>query len=407
MARRPNGEPRSYDGRDRGSHWTRPRELEAWVCGGGKEEIGEDVVGGWQEARKARVKKAKGVVLITSLTNEPGCPSLNKPSEVVPTFSKHLSELVPKYLDHAAYHVALGGAPEITKILELKWARIARTISAAAVGKHLTSMTLELGGKSPVIFNGANLGKGVCAFRRAFGFEFGFEVVRLFVELGFEPFRSGCFDIGSVVRLGTRETEMVHRLQTWDAGGGALRDLGLTGDRSGGGDVRAGLDDEAGWIRCNLRGHGLRPFLSFSLDEIPFGGVDESGYGKQPLKYTFEEFVCLRSVLEFSSGLLVPVFDFRCSTSELGRVEALTFGGRYPPSSKETLELLEGCSKVRIPSVEELGGKVNEMEQALAASGLGGSESLTYGHSSCSAKPRGGGRRTGGVIAEGRIYSSN
>ncbi|KAF6744072.1 hypothetical protein DFP72DRAFT_88360 [Ephemerocybe angulata] len=75
------------------------------------------------------------------------------------------------------------------------------------------------------------------------------------------------------------------------------------------------------------------------IDEIPFGGVDESGYGKQPLKYTFEEFVCLRSVLEVRL--------------------TLTFGGRYPPSSKETLELLEGCSKVRIPTVEELGGKVN------------------------------------------------
>ncbi|KAF6755217.1 hypothetical protein DFP72DRAFT_847782 [Ephemerocybe angulata] len=91
---------------------------------------------------------------------------LPQPSEVVPTFSKHLSELVPKYLDHAAYHVALGGAPEITKILELKWAhifytgnaRIARVVSAAAA-KHLTPMTLELGGKSPVIIEGANLGE--------------------------------------------------------------------------------------------------------------------------------------------------------------------------------------------------------------------------------------------------------
>lgn len=129
------------------------KELESWVGGGA--EIGEDVkLEGWQEAWKARVeKKAKGVVLIISyvpslalsslgelklgehrpwnypiiLTFQPlcgaiaaGCPALIKPSEVVPTFSKLLSELVPKYLDPAAYRVALGGVPEITKILELK-----------------------------------------------------------------------------------------------------------------------------------------------------------------------------------------------------------------------------------------------------------------------------------------------
>ncbi|KAF5334259.1 hypothetical protein D9611_014585 [Ephemerocybe angulata] len=69
--------------------------------------------------------------------------------------------------------------------------------------------------------------------------------------------------------------------------------------------------------------------------------VGESGYGKQPLKYTFEEFVSLRSVLE------VPFS------------KEPNFGGRYPPSSKETLDFFEWCLKARIPSVEELGGKVN------------------------------------------------
>ncbi|KAF5331387.1 hypothetical protein D9611_011805 [Ephemerocybe angulata] len=68
-----------------------------------------------QEAWKARVvKKAKCVVLILlPWTFQPlcgaiaaGCPALSKPSEIVPTFSKLLSELVPKYLDPAAYPVA-------------------------------------------------------------------------------------------------------------------------------------------------------------------------------------------------------------------------------------------------------------------------------------------------------------
>ncbi|KAF6744073.1 hypothetical protein DFP72DRAFT_930190 [Ephemerocybe angulata] len=143
MARRPNAAPRSNHCRDWACYWARVEE-----CSGARSlgrrmrecRVG-GVVGGVEGEDKARIeKRAKGVVLIippwnyaTILIFQPlcgaiaaGCPPLNKPSEVVPTFSKHLSELVPKYLDHAAYHAALGSVPETTKILELKWARIAR-----------------------------------------------------------------------------------------------------------------------------------------------------------------------------------------------------------------------------------------------------------------------------------------
>ncbi|KAF5331374.1 hypothetical protein D9611_011799 [Ephemerocybe angulata] len=248
------------------------REFESWV--GGEEEIGEDVkLEGWQEAWRARIeKKAKGVVLIISPWNYPiiltfqplcgaiaaGCPALIKPSEVVPTFSKLLADLVPKYLDPAAYRVALGGIPEITKILELKWAhifytgngRVARIISAAAA-KHLTPMTLELGGKSPVIIDGANLGE--------------------------------------------EELRVAARRVVWGKVNNSVHLFGCLFVRS----------------------------LAFSgvLDDIPFGGVGESGYGRQPLKWTFEEFVYLRSVVEvpfsastishsmqFSLLALLPVF---------------------------------------------------------------------------------------------------
>ncbi|KAF6755258.1 hypothetical protein DFP72DRAFT_811897, partial [Ephemerocybe angulata] len=74
-----------------------------------------------------------------------------------------LFELVPKYLDPTAYRVALSRVPEITKILELKWAhiytgnaRIARAISDAAA-KRLTPMTLELGGMGPIIIATASI----------------------------------------------------------------------------------------------------------------------------------------------------------------------------------------------------------------------------------------------------------
>ncbi|KAF6755241.1 hypothetical protein DFP72DRAFT_1122961 [Ephemerocybe angulata] len=84
-----------------------------------------------------------------------GCPTLIKPSEVVPTkFSKLLSELVPKYLDPRRLHrtrrhtrdnqdpqaqMASTGAP----IFYTGNARVMYIISAAAA-KPLTPMTLEL-----------------------------------------------------------------------------------------------------------------------------------------------------------------------------------------------------------------------------------------------------------------------
>ena len=49
-----------------------------------------------------------------------GCPAAIKPSEILPAFSVLLAELIPKYLDPAAYKVILGAVPEITKALELK-----------------------------------------------------------------------------------------------------------------------------------------------------------------------------------------------------------------------------------------------------------------------------------------------
>ncbi|KAF9472092.1 ALDH-like protein [Pholiota conissans] len=62
------------------------------------------------------------------------------------------------YLDKGSFRAALGGVPEITKMLELKWdhtfytgnGRVARIIATAAA-KRLTPLTLEFGGRSPVI----------------------------------------------------------------------------------------------------------------------------------------------------------------------------------------------------------------------------------------------------------------
>ena len=87
-----------------------------------------------------------------------GCPVVIKPSELTPTVSALLARMIEQYLDPNAYVVVQGAIPETTKLLELRWAHILYTGSgrvgrlvAAAAAKHVTPVTLELGGKSPVI----------------------------------------------------------------------------------------------------------------------------------------------------------------------------------------------------------------------------------------------------------------
>lgn len=81
-----------------------------------------------------------------------------KPSENAPTVSALLERLVPRYLDHRAVAVVTGGADVAAELLEQKWdhifftgsERIGRKVYAAAA-QQLTPVTLELGGKCPVV----------------------------------------------------------------------------------------------------------------------------------------------------------------------------------------------------------------------------------------------------------------
>ncbi|XP_060114992.1 aldehyde dehydrogenase family 3 member A2-like isoform X2 [Heteronotia binoei] len=79
-----------------------------------------------------------------------------KPSEISEHTAKLLEELVPQYLDKDLYPVINGGVPETTEVLKQKFDHIIYTGSSpvgkivmAAAAKHLTPVTLELGGKSP------------------------------------------------------------------------------------------------------------------------------------------------------------------------------------------------------------------------------------------------------------------
>lgn len=83
-----------------------------------------------------------------------------KPSEVAPQTSAVLAKLIPRYLDPDAVAVVEGGVAETTALLAERFDHIFYTGNGAvgrivmeAAAKHLTPVTLELGGKSPCIID--------------------------------------------------------------------------------------------------------------------------------------------------------------------------------------------------------------------------------------------------------------
>lgn len=125
-----------------------------------------------QPAQSTIQHEPLGVVLIISPWNYPfqlllaplvgaiaaGNCALLKPSEVAPATAALIARWIPRYLDETAIKVVEGGIPETTEILAQRFDHIFYTgngtvgrIVMAAAAKHLTPVTLELGGKSPCI----------------------------------------------------------------------------------------------------------------------------------------------------------------------------------------------------------------------------------------------------------------
>ncbi|XP_030499873.2 aldehyde dehydrogenase family 3 member F1 [Cannabis sativa] len=115
-----------------------------------------------------------GVILIFSCWNFPISLALDpligaisagnavvlKPSDQAPACSSVLANLIPLYMDSKAIQVIEGGPQICEKILLHKWDKIFFTGSAqigrivmTAAAKHLTPVTLELGGKCPTILD--------------------------------------------------------------------------------------------------------------------------------------------------------------------------------------------------------------------------------------------------------------
>ncbi|KAA8491353.1 Aldehyde dehydrogenase, dimeric NADP-preferring [Porphyridium purpureum] len=140
-------------------------------------------------ARSWTLAEPLGLVLIISPWNYPlqlplaglaavlaaGNCAVIKPSELAPASSALLARLVAEYLDPECVKVVTGAVHETTCLLEMPWDHILYTgggaigrIVLAAAAKHLTPVTLELGGKSPcVVMADADL--SVAARRIAWG----------------------------------------------------------------------------------------------------------------------------------------------------------------------------------------------------------------------------------------------
>ena len=126
----------------------------------------------YQPGKSMVVREPLGVVLIIAPWNYPlqlaigplvaaiaaGNCALVKPSEVAPHTSAAIARFLPMYLDPLAVAVVEGGVVETSALLAERFDHIfytgngavSRIVMAAAV-KHLTPVTLELGGKSPTI----------------------------------------------------------------------------------------------------------------------------------------------------------------------------------------------------------------------------------------------------------------
>jgi aldehyde dehydrogenase (NAD+) len=87
-----------------------------------------------------------------------GCAMILKPSDMAKSAQDLLMEILPQYLDQSAIRCISAGPQEMSHILEQRFDHIFYTGSGnigkivhAAAAKHLTPVTLELGGQAPAI----------------------------------------------------------------------------------------------------------------------------------------------------------------------------------------------------------------------------------------------------------------
>ncbi|XP_038052651.1 aldehyde dehydrogenase, dimeric NADP-preferring-like [Patiria miniata] len=107
------------------------------------------IIGAWNYPMQLTVHPLIGAIAA-------GNTVIIKPSELAPAFAEALAKIIPQYLDADCVQIVNGGVPITTALLKEKFDHILYTGSAnigrivmEAAAKHLTPVSLELGGKSP------------------------------------------------------------------------------------------------------------------------------------------------------------------------------------------------------------------------------------------------------------------
>lgn len=138
--------------------WMRPRKVSTPLYNQpGRSQIVHDpyglalIIGAWNYPVNLTLAPLVGAIA-------GGNAAIIKPSELSAHTAGLLATLIPKYLDPELFAVVEGAVPETDALLELKFDTIFFTGSSAVgkiimtkAAKHLTPVTLELGGKSPAI----------------------------------------------------------------------------------------------------------------------------------------------------------------------------------------------------------------------------------------------------------------
>jgi aldehyde dehydrogenase (NAD+) len=143
------------------------KKLRSWIK---PQRVSTSLVG--QPGKSWIIREPLGVVLIIGPWNYPvqlltlplvgaiaaGNCAILKPSELAPATSALIASRLPRYIDSECLQIVEGGVPETTALLAEQFDHIFYTGNGAvgrivmeAAAKHLTPVTLELGGKSPCI----------------------------------------------------------------------------------------------------------------------------------------------------------------------------------------------------------------------------------------------------------------
>ncbi|XP_009999135.1 PREDICTED: aldehyde dehydrogenase family 3 member B1-like [Chaetura pelagica] len=278
-----------------------------------------------------------GVVLIIAPWNYPislllapligaiaaGNCAVLKPSEVTKNTERLVAEALPTYLDKDCFAVVTGGVQETTRLLENKFDYIFFTgspgvgrIIMTAAAKHLTPVTLELGGKNPCYVSDSCQVQNV-ARRGAWG-RFFTPTVLVDVLPSDPVMQEEIF--GPVLPIVTvaNVDEAIGFITSRE------RPLVVYAFSSSSKVVNQVLERTSSGGFC-----GNDTLMHFMLTSLPFGGIGNSGLGRYHGKFTFETFSHQRGCLQRSMGL-----------------EPLN-SPRYPPYSQQKLGLMMAAFEVK------------------------------------------------------------